>query len=365
MRTNILSDVLGRELARRGALRLDEQQVLNVTDEQLARLGIGFSGGGVHVFDTALVGPAAGNLGAPAQFLQNWLPGIVRQVTNVRVIDELVGVVGGGSWEDEEFIQTASELTGKAELYGDSTNIPFANYNATYERRTIVRFEKGMSVGKLEEARSSRANISMAVEKRAAVALVLDIQRNRVGFLGYNQPDTRCFGLLNDPNLPAYVNVAAGVGGSLWSQKTFLEIIADIRKGVVDLVVASGGNFRPANNDFTVALPLGYEQYLGVVDATGVTSVQAWFSSTYPRGRFVTAPEFIAANGGANVMYVYAESVDDGSSDDGRTIIQMVPARFQALGTEQKAKSYIEDFTNATAGVMVKRPWAVRRYSGL
>jgi hypothetical protein len=71
------------------------------------------------------------------------------------------------------------------------------------------------------------------------------------------------------------------------------------------------------------------------------------------------------ANGGANVAYLFADSVDDGGSDGGATFVQIVPAKFQALGTEKQAKGYIEDFSNATAGIMVKRPFAVQRLTGI
>lgn len=367
MRTKVHSHIGPRELVKRGPMMLTADQAQHY--DQLHQFGIDVDLIAAHMatMDSALTGPAIGNLGAPAQFLQNWLPGVVRQVTKVRKIDELIGVATIGSWEDEEVIQTASELTGKAELYGDITNIPLANYNATYERRTIVRFEKGFMVGRLEDARAAKANLNMAAEKRDAAALSLDIVRNHVGFYGFNQPDTRNFGFLNDPNLPAYVNVAAGVGGTTWAVKTFLEIIADIRAFHLALVNSSGGNVRVGvgGDPITLALPLGFEEYMGVVDATGVTSVQDWLSRTYPTTRVVTAPELLAANGGANVAYIYAETVDDGSTDDGRTFMQIVPTRFTALGTEQRAKGYVEDFTNALGGVMLKRPYAVRRFSAI
>lgn len=372
MRSQEHSHIGGRELVRRGPLVINPQSLTDYERLNLGAIGIGLDAtisGLTAAMDSALVGPAVGNLGTPAQFLQSWLPGVVRQVTRVRKVDELIGVTTIGSWEDEEVIQATSELTGKAEIYGDITNIPLANYNPGYERRTIVRFESGLMVGRLEEARAAKANFNMAVEKRAAAALALDIVRNRVGFNGWNQPDTRTFGLLNDPNLSAYVTLPNGAGGSpLWSSKTFLEITADIRTMHLGLITSSGGNVRVGvgGDQITLALPLGYEQYMGVVDATGVTSVQSWLSSTYPTTRVVTAPELTGANGGANAAYIYAETVqDDDSTDDGRTIIQIVPARFMALGTEQRAKGYVEDYTNALGGVMVKRPWALRRYSGL
>lgn len=354
MRSQIHTSFTGRELVARGPLQLTEDQALAALP-QLAKIGIGM--------DSALVGPAGGNLGTPAQFLQNWLPGIVRQVTKVRNADALMGVQTVGSWEDEEVIQTAAELTGKAELYGDVTNIPLAGYNATYERRSIIRFEQGVMMGTLEEARAAKANISMAVEKRAAAAESLDIIRNRVAFYGYNQPDTRVFGFLNDPNLPAYANVAAGAGGLTWALKTFLEITRDIREMVTALVTQSGGRIRPQDTDMTLALPLGFEEYMGVTSDFGV-SVGDWLSKTYPRIRVETAPELAGANGGANVAYLYAERVADSGTDGGEVIAQIVPARFQALGTEKRAKGVVESYTNGLAGVMVKRPYGVVRRSG-
>lgn len=355
MRSQIHTSFTGRELVARGPLQLTEDQALAALP-QLAKIGIGM--------DSALVGPAGGNLGTPAQFLQNWLPGIVRQVTKVRNADALMGVQTVGSWEDEEVIQTAAELTGKAELYGDVTNIPLAGYNATYERRSIIRFEQGVMMGTLEEARAAKANISMAVEKRAAAAEALDIIRNRVAFYGYNQPDTRVFGFLNDPNLPAYTNVAAGAGGLTWAVKTFLEITRDIREMVTSLVTQSGGRIRPQDTDMTLALPLGFEEYMGVTSDFGV-SVADWLSKTYPRIRVETAPELAGANGGANVAYLYAERVADSGTDGGEVIAQIVPARFQALGTEKRAKGVVESYTNGLAGVMTKRPYGVVRRSGL
>ena len=94
-------------------------------------------------------------------------------------------------------------------------------------------------------------------------------------------------------------------------------------------------------------------------------SVRDWLSKTYPKLRVISAPQLNYANGGANVFYLYAEMVADGGSDDERTWVQVVPAKFQALGVEKQAKAYVEDYSNATAGVMLKRPYAVVRYSGI
>lgn len=301
----------------------------------------------------------------PVQFLQAWLPGFVSAVTQVRVIDELIGVSTVGAFEDEEIIQPVMEATGIAQPYSDTANIPLSSWNLGFEKRTVVRFEQGMEVGHLEELRAGRMKVNTAARKRASAALSLEIQRNRVGFYGYNNGAGRTFGFLNDPGLPAYSNVPNGAGGQPgWASKTFLEITADIRVAVGALIVRAGGLLK-VSDKMTLALPLGSDNFLSVTSDFGV-SVSDWIAKTYPGLRVVTAPELAQANGGVNVFYLYAEKVQDGESDDGGSVfVQAVPTKFKTVGVENRAKKYVEDYANASAGVMVKRPFAIVRYSGI
>ena len=70
----------------------------------------------------------------------------------------------------------------------------------------------------------------------AAAAVALEIERNRVGFRGYNNGNNRTYGFLNSVDLPAYVTVSNGASGSSeWSTKTFLEIVADLRGAFSEL----------------------------------------------------------------------------------------------------------------------------------
>jgi hypothetical protein len=94
-------------------------------------------------------------------------------------------------------------------------------------------------------------------------------------------------------------------------------------------------------------------------------SVRAWLRETYPNVRIQPSVDLNGANGGANVMYAYAERVVDGGTDGGAVMEQLVPTKFITIGTETLAKGYAEDALNASAGIMVKRPWAVRRYTGI
>lgn len=303
-------------------------------------------------------------IGTPIQFLQTWLPGFVQTITAARNIDLLVGISTVGSWEDEEVVQGVLEPTGFAVPYGDYTNIPLSSWNPSFERRTVVRFEQGMRVGALEEARSARMNVNTASEKRGSAGMSLEIARNRIGFFGFNGGNNRTYGFLNDPSLPAYVTVAAGSGGTTWATKTFLEITADIRTAIAALQLQTKGAINTRKTPLTLALPNGQITYLSVTSEFG-NSVEQWLRETYPNVRVESAPELDGANGGANVFYLYADKVEDGASDGSQVWVQAVPAKFQMLGTEKQAKAYVEDYLSATAGVMLKRPYAVVRYSGI
>jgi hypothetical protein len=340
--------------------------------EKLQRLGIGLDNKTVNQMmasvgmDSLQALTTTASIGTPIQFLQSWLPGFVKVLTAARKIDTLVGIATVGKWSDEEVVQGVLEYTGKTMVYGDTTNVPLASWNTNFERRTVVRFEEGLQVGRLEEARAGQINLNSAASKREAASLALEIQRNAVGFYGFNSGNGRTYGFLNDPSLGGYVTVAATGAGSTttWSTKTFLNITADIRTAVAALRAQSQDTIDPETMELTLAVATAAVDRLSVTSDFG-NSVRQWITETYPKMRIVSAPELSAANGGANVFYLYAERVNDQSTDDGRTFIQPVPSKFQVLGVHQTAKNYVEDYLNATAGVMCKRPFAVTRYTGI
>lgn len=357
-------------------LAMTRDQVAKYQD--LARIGIGFEPRYIQsavraamdsgAMDAWAPNPAAvtsPSIVAPIQFLQNWLPGFVKVLTAARKVDELIGIETIGNWRDEWIIQGIIEPMGNIAVYKDGTNVPLADWNPNWNQRTVVRFESGVLVGRLEQERAAAAMINSDAEKRAASMLNLEIFRNLVGFYGFNAGANNTYGFLNDPGLGAYITVATGVGGLTWAVKTYLEIQQDLITAFNQLQIQSQDNIDPQAVNTTLAIPFNVAQYLSKQNTLGTQSVAKWLKETYPKCRVVTAPQLAAANGGANVFYLYADHVEDGGTDDKRVWAQVVPAKFMALGVEQRAKSYIEDFTNATAGVMLKRPYAVVRYTGI
>src|SRR5574337_524901 len=177
------SGVSGREAAARRAegkplFSMDGDDVQHYLELKLAGLGIDqawASKAAKYAMDSAAMddpqgGVLTASIGTPVQFLQAWLPGFVRAAFKIRTIDEIVGISTVGEWHDEEVVQGAIESMGDAVPYGDLSNIPFSSWNVNFERRTIVRFEKGFMVGRLEEARAGAMRVSSQAEKRIAAA---------------------------------------------------------------------------------------------------------------------------------------------------------------------------------------------------
>ena len=306
-----------------------------------------------------------GSIGTPIQFLQNWLPGFVFVATGARNIDDFIGIATIGDWSDEMIVQGILERVGLAQPYNEYAAVPFASWNTNFVYRSVVRFEMGIMVGNLEAARAGRMNVDDSGAKREAAMWMLEIQRNSVGFNGYNSGNNGTYGFLNDPGLPNYVPVSNGIAGTpQWSTKTFLEICKDIRGALVSLRTNSQDIINPEQVPLTLAVATAAVDWLSTTSDFGI-SVRDWLRKAYPNVRVVSAPQLNNASSNTNVFYLYADRIVDMSTDGGAVWIQAVPAKFQVNGVQQLAKGYLEDYINATAGAFCKRPWAVVRRSGI
>lgn len=307
--------------------------------------------------------------GTPVQFLQEFLPGVVNVLTVVRKADQVAPAVTAGEWHFEEIVLKTMEHTSNAELYSDHGGVPLVSFNETFERRQVVRFELGVQQNPLADARAAATGTVPQNEKRHALAEGFEILRNDIAFNGFNSGTGKTYGILNDPNLPAYVSVANGAGGdSTWASKAAVEIINDLSTSLRALEIQAGGNIDPTMNAISLEIPLAFNHFLTRSDGSfnnGMTAME-WLNKNYPTVKVVTVPQFNEANAGENVFYLKAVSVDNSGTDGGESIIQVVPAKMRALGTVQNEKGgTTEGYTAAYAGVFTKRPYAVVRYSDI
>lgn len=343
----------------------------------LSRVGVVYSDFALQTYrqaygmDAAVTIPGLsvnpGQANAPyMQFLQTWLPGQVHVVTQARKADQLFGVTTVGSWEDEEIIQEILEMVGVAQPYSDLGSVPLSSWNLTYEKRGVARFEEGFSVGELEGLRSGRIGVNASQAKRDAAALALEIARNRVAFFGYvNATSYPIYGALNDPNLPAYQTLPSGV---TWDAANRAQIISDLMFAMASLRKGSKEVVDPTTDRLKLVIASNKIDYLNTPSGTGAEmgeTAKDWLTKNYPNVTVESCVEFNGANGGSDIFYLYAESVAESGTDGGSVIEQMVPVRLRALGVDTSCKQVTEDFTNATSGILCKRPFAVFRGTGI
>ena len=348
--SEVLMHQSGRQVRARGAANIaqDKDFALN----NLKALGVG-----IAAMDSALIGPAATTGFVPAHMLQTWLAGTIRAITTPVDIDYVAGITTVGNWHDDEIGVRTEEDFGLAELYGDVTNIPLANSNPGFELRDVVRFEQGFQIGELETRRMGAAGFQQEQSKRRAATKSLDVARNLVGWNGI--ANTRTYGLLNDPNLPAVTALGAGTA---WLSATFDQLVAHFTKLRNSLETQMGQSLRDDAN-FLLLLPAGYRGVMNVYNGSANMSFGQWIAENYPNTRTEYINSLKAAIGGKDVGYLIAENVAelDESDTESATLIQAVPSRYEVVGSEKRAKGYIETASNALAGIIVLRPWAIAR----
>lgn len=339
------------------------------TDEPtLARLGFSVSPHALRAMAMdAMEYPAmatTASIGTPVQFSQYWEPDLIKTIFAKQMADELMTTVTAGSWEDAQIVQTIEELIGNAVLYSDYANPSNAQYNLNFQARSILRFQKSVQVGFLQEKRAGQMRYNARAGATKAAHLALDVMRNQAAFTGYVEGTESVHGVLNDPNLLPYGTLAVGNSGdTTFASKTHIEIINDLRKGVQDLATQLNGNFNPQSDKFTIWLPVNCQLALTAVpqytNGNAPFSVEAFIKTTWPNCEVKFIPQFNEAVGGENVMYIVK---DDVMGSD--TVKQYVPARLFMVGYERKSTSTIEVYSNATAGVFVRYRIGIVRYIG-
>lgn len=310
--------------------------------------------------------PTSGTASVPLRFIQHILVGAVYNMTQARKADICFGTSIVGEWKDEEVQQQFLKLAGKPVAYGDYVNPTLSDYNSEWEGRTIVRFTTACRVDVLEQERASSMQVDAMLTKRMATFENLEILRNLIAFNGYNAGNNRTYGILNDPNLGAYLTLpATGTGNArTWASKGYVQLTNDIIYMVGELRKKMGDNFE---SDYNMTLEIAsslFDRLHTTELSVGGRTVKEFIEKNYPNMRIVTVSQFDGADANANVMYLHLDSIANNGTDDGAVITQVVPTKLRLLGIRSEYGTVAEQYSNATAGVFVKRPTGVVRFTG-
>ena len=347
---------------------LAPSQVRKFAHDEFPEAGMGdYNDLGLSIAEDADVDAVLSQTGfTPLQYLQFPLNKPIEVLTTPTMIDKICGRSIVADWETEEVIQPIVEGAGVPQLYGDDNDPAFASFEFDFEKRTVQRFELATRLGKLEDARLAKMNAlgfkSPYDLKRSSLARSFQLLLDEIGHRGFANGAGMTFGLLNDRGLLPIANVPVGASGKTdWASKTYQEICADIRDMFAELNDQTDTHFDGMAGDAcTLYLNPVAKNALTRENDHGKTVLQ-FIKDNYAGCKVEAGPRLRNAYGNnKGVAFLIAEDLNGN-----KTVDQFIPTLMRLLGIEKQMKHVTEDYTCATAGVMVKQPLGIVRRLGV
>ncbi len=355
-------DLINNKIAHDNMSAQDSAENVEITKKLITRdtLGINFS---AMDSQAPYIG---GSVSGRQDLFRAFLPGVIRDMTQMRQIDNVLGMTMVGDFLTKEVVQATEQRTGNASGYSELASAPKVSYLTDYEVRNTVRFMIEAEFGGDSDKMAIAAGQDPRATKMSAVTTALEIARNEVSVYGYFGGQNKTYGLLNDPNLPAYITLPNGANATPeWSTKTFLERQKDVVEAITALELSTGNNFSASMMNFTFVIPSSVNGYLNELNGFGTMSLRKWINETYPKCTIIPMSELDGANGGANVFYMFVDNLLGDSSDTGAVMSQLVVSRIESVGTMSMYDKQSEKFRNSSAGTIVHRPYAIYRATGM
>lgn len=285
-----------------------------------------------------------GNVPALGQFFQFWFTDTVRALYRGRSAKQVYGVDQVGDWTTEQVVQPKLELTGDMALYDDFSRPPLTSYNLGWATRDTVRFEVGVEVTKLEEARAAGMRQNAYQLKKEATILKNDIFTNKVFWNGF---EGRTMGILNS------IGESTSIGFDiLAAETTVLSIQAKFASWVQDLTNRLAGNFDPTRDAVVFNLPLAWQSVMTKTTEFG-WSVSDWLKKQYPNVEIRYSVEL------EDLAIVFAPMVDGVGK---KTVSLLQTSALRLIGAVPTQKGMQECYSSSVAGVLVSCPAAIACY---
>lgn len=281
-------------------------------------------------------------------------PKVIEVITAPLKSEEISATEKLGTWGDFEARFQISELTGETANYADYGNEGAVGTNINYPRREAYYYQTLIKYGDLEQAVGTKAKLNVIADKQAAAARTMAIKSNQINFFGVEGIEN--YGILNDPDLPAYLTPTTGASGSVaWSAKTVLEIYADFMLMVRALVKQSKGNISESD-PMTFAMSPIMHTFLAQANEYG-NSVKKYIQEAYPNVSFKTAPEYSTSAG--EVVQLVADEIL-GQDTRRNAFIE----KWHSHGAVRQASSVVEKVSAASFGNVLRQPIAIVQMLG-
>lgn len=311
-------------------------------------------------FGDAMPTFTAQNIGMPAGILTALNPQAVENILAFRTGDLALGkrekVM---DWADEKYYTPMVERTGQTTPYSDFGMPLVSGLNANFNEVGHYRFSAEFIHGNLEGAQYNKARIDYSGLLLSSVTEALAVELNRTAFNGFIDNSSGayvCYGLLNNPELPAWQTT-----NESFTAKTWQQIMAFFANAILDLTSQTGNNI---NGDSVIRVVISSSAYATLKSKytdLGI-SVFETIQKTYPKMEFVSAIEFDNAHESENAIYFIGESTAGGLADTTKLGYSELAL---AGNVVQNRNSYSQTISAGTCGALVFKPSFVVRYYGI
>lgn len=294
-----------------------------------------------------------GNIPALGQFFQFWFTDVVRALYRGRSAKQVYGVDQVGDWTTEQVVQPKLELTGDMALYDDFSRPPLTSYNLGWATRDTVRFEVGVEVTKLEEARAAGMRQNAYQLKKEAALLKNDIFTNKVFWEGF---EGRTLGLLNSVGTAADMSIRLGSDlGTGDTAATVEQMQDEFARWIQTLTNNLAGNFDPTRDAVVFNLPLAWQSDMTKTTVYG-WSISDWLKKQYSNVEIRYSVELNGASSSEDMAIVYAPMVDGVGK---KTVSLLQTSALRLVGAIPTLKGMQECYSSSVAGALVACPAAV------
>lgn len=301
------------------------------------------------------------NIGIPQGLLTQLSTRAVEVILRKRNADRVIGPRNKLlSWEEETLQIPILEKMGQVTPYSDFGMSRVSSINMNFAKTGNYRFSAKFQVGKLETAQLAKVKIDAYSKKFDAANEALMVEFNNVAFHGHISSAANsftCYGLFNNPDLPAYQAVS-----KTWVNSTWQEISASVDKGVQDLIEQSGGHVTEDSPIKLSLPPVKLAMMKNKRNELGI-SVYQMVKDSYPNMEFVSAIEMSKAyTGNVDVMYFEAKMPEGGldfTMDQGYSELSL-------MGNLVMGDNSVSQTISAgSLGTILYKPIAISRWQGL
>lgn len=246
------------------------------------------------------------NAGIPA-FLTNYMdPKVIQVLVSPNKATKIMGETKKGNWVTRTTTFAMVESVGEVASYGDMSNNGSTSANTQFPERQSYHYQTISRWGERQLDEAGLAGIDWAQRINLASVMVLDKFQNNSYFYGVG--GMKCYGLLNDPAMPAAITpLTKASGGTAWSTALPTEIYADIQKLYNQLVVQTDG-LIDMDTKMVLAISPGNSVYLANTNQFNV-SIRNLLKENFPNIRIETAPQYYTVGAG-NLVQLIAEEID-------------------------------------------------------